>query len=68
MFVLTVEHWHELARAALTPAAPMWQDAMRYRHIRDANMTERCRLDHYAGPALDVAIDAAFAPTPPEQK
>ena len=34
-------------------------DAERYRLLRNASMDERNRLEHYAGPALDAAIDTA---------
>ena len=34
------------------------KDAQRYRKLRNASMDERNRLDHYAGPALDEALDA----------
>lgn len=33
------------------------KDAARYRAIRDCSMDDRNRLEHYSGPALDVAID-----------
>lgn len=64
---LAVEEAHgekyqrELAelRARLAEAE---RDALRYRFLRDAPMSLRNKLDHYAGPALDEAIDALPAP------
>lgn len=39
------------------------RDAERYAAIRNANMDERNRLEHYAANALDAAIDTAMAPS-----
>lgn len=38
--------------------AALEKDAQRYRKLRSASMDERNRLEHYAGPALDEALDA----------
>lgn len=38
--------------------AALEKDAQRYRKLRNASMDERNRLEHYAGPALDEALDA----------
>jgi hypothetical protein len=38
--------------------AQLEKDAERYRKLRNASMDERNRLEHYAGPALDEALDA----------
>jgi len=42
-------------------AAPFRKDAERYLKIRNASMDDRNRLEHYAGQALDVALDASPA-------
>lgn len=36
------------------------KDAERYLYLRNANMDERNRIEHYASSALDAAIDAAI--------
>ena len=33
------------------------EDAARYRAFRDCSVDDRNRLEHYSGPALDVAVD-----------
>lgn len=38
------------------------KDAQRYRKMRAASMDERTRLEHYAGQALDEALDALALP------
>ena len=38
--------------------AALEKDAQRYRKLRNVSMDERNRLEHYAGPALDEALDA----------
>jgi hypothetical protein len=38
----------------------MEKDAERYRLMRNSSMDERNRLEHYAGPALDDALDLAI--------
>lgn len=48
---LTKHEWAELR--------PLIEDGLRYRWLRDAGADERNRLDHYAGPALEEAIDQA---------
>ena len=37
------------------------KDAARYRAFRDCSMDDRNRLEHYSGPALDVAVDRLSA-------
>ena len=37
--------------------AALEKDAERYRKLRNASMDERNRLEHYAGPELDKALD-----------
>lgn len=50
------------ARAALSQQQGREaDDAKRYRWLRDASMSERNRLEHYASHAMDTAIDAAIA-------
>lgn len=69
-----VDHLRDMLAAAsdaldylqgLTPrqAAALREDAARYRKLRNASMDERNRLEHYAGPALDEALDALPAAT-----
>ena len=45
------------AIAARAPADSVLEDAARYRAFRDCSMDDRKRLEHYSGPALDVAVD-----------
>ena len=52
---LLPEDWPEIAGII--------EDAARYRWLRDAGADERNRLEHYAGPALEEAIDAARTTT-----
>lgn len=53
---ISAEDWEE-------EVLPMMEDAARYRWLRDAGADERNRLEHYAGPALEEAIDSARTPT-----
>lgn len=45
-------------RLAEDRQAALERDARRYRKLRNASMDERNRLEHYAGPELDKALDA----------
>ena len=49
----------DAAKAAIRARAAQGDalDAARYRAFRDCSMDDRNRLEHYSGPALDVAID-----------
>jgi len=38
--------------------AALEKNAQRYLKLRNASIDERNRLEHYAGPALDEALDA----------
>ena len=59
----TLRDWAYAQTAAFQPAPTaqaadsVQEDAARYRAFRDCSVDDRNRLEHYSGPALDVAVD-----------
>ncbi len=51
--------WMERITALEAEIAALKTDAERYLQLRNADMNERNNFEHYAGPALDAALDAA---------